>query len=399
MVIMLLDHTRDFVHTGGFLQDPTDLTTTTVPLFLTRWITHFCAPAFVFLAGAAAYLQRLRGKPPGELARFLVTRGLWLVFLELTVIRLVGFSGLGITAPFQLGVIWALGVSMVCLGALVRLPTWVSAAVGVAMIAAHNLLDGRVSAAPWQGPGSAVPDAADKLYMLLHQSGPFPIAGWPSPVVLVLYPLVPWIGVMAAGYAFGAVYGRDAAWRRRVLLGLGLLLVALFVLLRAANVYGDPGPWQAAQPRGAVFAVLSFLNTQKYPPSLLYLLMTLGPTILLLGALERRGDARPAGDAPRQGRVAGWLITFGRVPLFFYVLQWAMAHAMGLALGLIAGQPVAHLFMNMGEYFTNPPRGVGFGLPVVYAAWAAGVVLLYPACRWFAGVKARRRDLRWLSYL
>jgi uncharacterized membrane protein len=349
----------------------------------------------VLLAGTGAYLQRLRGASPGALARFLVTRGLWLALLELVVIRLVGFAGLGITAPFQLGVLWALGMSMVVLAALVRLPTWAAGAAGVAMIATHNLLDGRVTAAAWRGPGSPVPGAADKLLAVLHQPGPFPVAGWPSPVVMVLYPLVPWVGVMAAGYALGAVYTLDAGRRRRVLVRLGLALTAAFVVLRLANGfggYGDPLGWTPAHPRGPLYAALSFLNTQKYPPSLLYLLMTLGPALVLLGVL----DGRAAAAARAPGR---WLVTFGRVPLFFYVLQWVAARAAAVALGLVAGQPVAHLFKNMAELFASPPRGVGFSLPVVYAAWAAGVLACYPLCRWFAGVKARRRDLAWLSYL
>jgi uncharacterized membrane protein len=393
MVIMLLDHTRDFVHTGGFASDPTDLARTTVPLFLTRWITHFCAPVFVFLAGTAAYMQRARGKPVGELSRFLLTRGLWLALVELTVIRLVAFLGLGLGAPFQLGVIWAIGISMVCLAGLVRLPTRAVAAFGVATIALHNLLDGRVVADAWRGPDSPVPSAVDKLLSVLHQPNFFPVADWPSPLVVVLYPLVPWIGVMAAGYAFGALYRIEAPRRGRVLVRLGLGLTAAFIALRLLDVYGDPRGWQLDHPRGAAISALSFLNTEKYPPSLHYLLMTLGPAIALLGALDGRTDLA-------RRRLTGWLVTFGRVPMFFYVLQWPMARAAGIALGLLAGQSVAHLFIDMGQLFSSPPpQGVGFGLPVVYAAWIAGVLLLYPLCRWYAALKERRKDLRWLSYL
>jgi len=391
MVIMLLDHTREFVHSAALQFDPTDLAQTNVPLFLTRWITHFCAPAFVFLAGTGAYLQVMRGKPLGELRRFLVSRGLWLVFLELTVVRLFAFWDLDYSLLAMPQVIWVIGVGMICLAALTYLPVRAIGAFGVLMIALHNALDGVLSATPWQGPASAVPSVMDKLIMVLHQPGPFPIGGWPSPVVLVLYPLVPWVGVLAAGYAFGRLYTLDAGRRRTALLRLGAALTLAFVVLRFTNLYGDPRPWAAQS--SAAFTVLSFLNLQKYPPSLLYLLMTLGPAILLLGALDGI-DVRAA-----RGRVARWLVTFGRVPLFFYLLQWLTAHGIGLLLALAAGRYTAYFFQNPMTWFSNgPPQNVGFPLWVVYVAWIAGVLLLYPLCRWFAAVKARRRDW-WLSYL
>src|SRR5689334_2783325 len=221
MVLMMLDHTRDFIHNAAFAFDPTDLSRTNVALFLTRWITHFCAPVFVFLAGTGAYLQLARGKSKSELSRFLVTRGIWLIVLEVTLVRL------GVTFSFDvrmlgfLQVIWVIGVSMIVLGALIYLPVKVVGAFGLAMIALHNLLDGfRVTG--WRGPDTPVPGPGAKLWMLLHQAfEPFPIVGFPSPVVIVIYPLVPWIGVMAAGYAFGRLYELDAQRRRRLLLLIG----------------------------------------------------------------------------------------------------------------------------------------------------------------------------------
>jgi uncharacterized membrane protein len=375
MVVMLLDHTRDYVHADALRFDPTQLAQTTPALFLTRWVTHFCAPVFVFLAGAGAALQRLRGKPVGELSRFLWTRGLWLVVLEMTVVRtLVGFN-VDYSGGLFLQVIWATGVGMVLLAALVGLPVTVSAAFGVGMIVLHHLADGL---RPCGG------GAGEALLRVLHvpgfaQLGPIP--------ALVLYPLVPWVGVLAAGYAFGHVYGWDAERRRRWLVRAGLAVTAGFVVLRLANVYGDPSRW-AVQPRGAVFTLLSFLNTSKYPPSLLFLMMTLGPALVALAWMERGGG----------GAVRRALVTFGRVPLFFYLLQWVAAHVAAIGLMAAAGRPVGYLFLLPTQAAAAAPPDAGFPLWVVYLAWAAGVVLLYPLCRWFAGVKARRRDW-WLGYL
>ena len=386
MVIMMLDHTRDFVHNAAAQFDPTDLSRTNVALFFTRWITHFCAPVFVFLAGTGAYLQLARGKSKAELSRFLVTRGIWLIVLEVTLVRL------GVTFSFDirmfafLQVIWVIGVSMIVLAALIYLPVKVVGAFGLAMIALHNLLDG-IRVTGWQGPDSPVPGFWARVWMLLHQAFEvFPIVGFPSPVVIVIYPLVPWIGVMAAGYAFGRLYDLDAQRRRRLLLIIGGTATALFVVLRAIDIYGDPAG--RSTEKSVLFTFLSFLNTTKYPPSLLFLLMTLGPSILALAAFER-------------GRGGGWLreffVTFGRVPLFFYLLQWPAAHVISLVLHLAFGKPTAWLFQTPIDWINGlPPKG--FNLGVVYLCWIGGVLLLYPLCKWFAGVKQRRKDW-WLSYL
>lgn len=388
MVVMMLDHTRDFVHNAVYQFDPLDLSRTNVALFFTRWITHFCAPVFVFLAGTGAYLQFARGKSKSELSRFLVTRGVWLIVLEVTLVRL------GFTFSFDyrflgfLQVIWVIGVSMIVLAALIYLPLKVIAGFGLLMIALHNLLD-TVRVAGWNGPETPVPGIGAKLWMLLHQpfSG-FPILDFPSPVAFVIYPLVPWIGVMAAGYAFGAVYKLDAQQRRRWLLIIGGSVTALFIMVRAINVYGDPSEWSGQ--KNALFTVLSFLNTTKYPPSLLFLLMTLGPSILALAWFEARRSG---------GWVRKFFVTFGRVPLFFYILQWFTAHIISIVLHLAFGKPVGWLFQSPVELFTvGPPQGTGFNLGVVYLAWIVGVLVLYPPCKWFAGVKQRRRDW-WLSYL
>ena len=385
MVIMMLDHTRDFVHSGAYQFEPTDLSRTTVALFLTRWITHYCAPTFFFLAGAGAFLRRARGATPGEMTRFLVSRGVWLIVLELTVVRF------GITFNFDIGqydfgqTIWALGWSMIVLGALVHLPLWATGTLGVVMVAVHNAFDGIKSPA-WT-PGKPDISAMQKLWLVLHQQGIFAVGGAKGPIFLTFYPLVPWIGVMAAGYAFGRLYTLDAEVRRRMLLRLGGGLIALFLLLRASNVYGDASKWSVQS--NAAFTVLSFLNVTKYPPSLLYLCMTLGPGILILAVSERA----------RRGPLGNALVTFGRVPMLFYLLQWYVAHLMAFGLFLLAGMPTEAMFVNpLVPFSAEVQAHAGFSLPVVYACWIVGVLLIYPLCARFAAVKKRRNDW-WLGYL
>lgn len=381
MVIMLLDHTRDFVHADGLIFDPTNLERTTPILFFTRWITHFCAPIFVFLAGTGAYLQLARGKTKGELSRFLITRGLWLIVLEFTVIRAAVAFDFDTTSLGFIQVIWAIGVSMIILAGLIHLPLRAIAAIGIAIVALHNLTDG-VRVQGWAGPGTPAPGFVDALWMVLHQQGFIVVLGRP---LLVLYPLLPWIGVMAAGYALGAVYGWEAERRRRFLVRLGVGMIAAFVALRLLGVYGEPNEF--AQQKNAVFTLLSFLNTTKYPPSLLFVLMTLGPAMLALAWFERT----------RRGPVGRALVTYGRVPLFFYILQWLTAHSLGIIFSLMAAKPIAHLLAFPGS--VQPvPAGAGFSLGVTYLAWVLGIAITYPLCRWFAGVKRRRTDW-WLSYL
>ena len=400
MVIMMLDHTRDFIHRDVFQGfDPTDLSHTTVMLFFTRWITHFCAPIFVFLAGTGAYLQFARGKSKKDLSRFLVTRGLWLIVLEFTWVRICVTFNVDYRFLGAMQVIWAIGVSMIVLAALIHLPLRVVGAFGVAMIALHNLLD-RIHVESWRGPSSPVPGYGAKLFIILHQAfEAFPIAGFPSPVVFVLYPLIPWVGVMAAGYAFGVVYQWNAQRRRRFLVRLGSGAIVLFVVLRAINHYADPSHWSRQDT--VAFTILSFLNTTKYPPSLAFLLMTLGPALVALAWFESNNasvGARPAHSQSLVGKLRGALVTFGRVPLFFYLLQWPTAHLISVIVHAAAGKPVAWMFGSPADFSQPPPPGVGFNLAVVYACWIAGVLLLYPLCKWFAAVKARRRDW-WLSYL
>ena len=384
MVIMMLDYTREFVYSGGLL-DPTNRSQPAVWLFLMRWIAHFCAPVFVLLAGVGAYLKFARDKSKRELSLFLITRGLLLIVLELTLVRLGATFSFDYRYFGSLQLIWVIGVSMIILAGLIHLPLKGVAIFGVAMIALHNLFDG-IQMQPWLGPGNPVPKIGAKIWMILHQQGGFPIAGWPSPFVFVVYPLIPWIGLMAAGYALGSVYQTGARQRRNTLLYVGAFSTMLFFLLRSLDYYGDP--WHWAQKDTVTLTLVSFFDTTKYPASLVFLLMTLGPAFLALAWFERL----------RQGPISRFFVTFGRVPLFFYLLHLPTAHLISVLLHLVFKKPVAWLFKSPVEFFENPPRGVGFNLAVVYACWIAGVLLLYPLCRWFAGVKARRRAW-WLSYL
>lgn len=359
MVLMALDHVRVYSAVPAGAPSP--------GIFFTRWVTHFCAPVFVFLAGTAAFLAGRKMAGPGALMRFLLARGVWLIVLELTVIRLMWTFNLEVTHMLA-GVIWVIGWSMIVMALLVRLPLAVIAAFGILMIAAHNAI--RVDAAGW-------------FWQVLYSGGP--IGDWDrGPVLFVLYSLIPWVGVMAAGYAFGAVIIAEPARRRRLCLAIGVGATVLFVILRAVNGYGDPRPWSGE--RGPAW--LSFLNTTKYPASLDFLLMTLGPSIAVLPLLETA-----------RGRLARWLEVFGRVPLFYYLLHIPLIHAAALVVSLIRdGRVEPWLFGNHPAMIGTAPEGYMWSLPLLYLVWIAMVVLLYFPCRWFAAVKAGHPDT-WLRYL
>lgn len=385
MIIMLLDHTREYVHTDAFRFSPTDLSKTNVLLFFTRWITHLCAPTFVLLAGTSIYLQMLRGKSRAELAKFLLTRGLWLIFLEFTVVRFTIFFNVDYSFLGLAEVIWVFGVSMIALAGLIFLPVRLVAAIGIAMIGLHNLLD-KIQVPPATSmAGTPAPTALEKLWLVLHQPGFVPL--FQETKLFFAYPLIPWIGVMAAGFALGAVYAWEAERRRRFLLRLGLFSLGLFIVIRAIDIYGDPQPW-TPQPT-AVFTVLSFLNTTKYPPSLLFLLMTLGVALLILAFAD---------GVKRDSFLNRILITFGRVPLFYFILQMFVAHAFGILLNYLAGKSISYFFLNFPASATTAPPDAGFDLWTVYATWIAGLFVLYPLCFWYGKIKQRRRGFPF-SYL
>ena len=367
ILLMALDHVRDFFNADALYFDPTDLARTYPALFLTRFITHYCAPTFVLLAGVSAFLHGTKLDDRRALARFLLTRGVWLILLDAFVVSPVWTLELG---QFHLGTLWAIGFSMIALAGLIFLPSRAVLVAGVLILVSHNLLD-PLRAAQF---GAWAP-----FWSLLHEPGALRF-GLPGGVS---YPVLPWIGIMALGYGLGPIFLVPASVRARQLTRLGLALIALFLLLRGTNFYGDPRPWSTQGD--TVMTSLSVLNVTKYPPSLLYTLVTIGPIFLLLPLMERFGGF--AGEV---------LATYGRVPLFIYLLHLYAAHAAAIALGLAEGFGF-HQLRGFGVQAV-PPDGLGLSLAGTYAAWILIMAALYPACRWFAGVK-RRRNNWWLSYL
>ena len=378
MVIMAIDHTRDFIHAGAMSFSPEDLAKTTPLLFLTRWVTHICAPTFMFLAGIGASLRLDRGGDRAALSRFLLTRGLWLILLEATLMRLGMNFSFSFANPVLLLVLTALGVSMIALSGLIYLPRRVLLVLAVAIVLLHNSLDS-IPAARF---GAWAP-----LWNLLHQVGVFMVRGVPF---VVGYPVLPWIGVMALGFCFGPVLSMEPARRRRVMLITGATLVLAFVAIRALNVYGDPQPWSTQ--RSTVFTVLSFLRATKYPPSLEFLLMTLGPALLALAYFDRT-------DSRWRDR----LVVIGRVPMLFYVVHFWLLHVVASALAFLRYGRASGAFLfsplpSMGGPATLFPKDFGYPLWAAYVVWIGVVVSLYPLCRWFAELKSRRREW-WWSYL
>jgi uncharacterized membrane protein len=390
MVVMALDHTRDFLTYLTF--SPEDLTQSGLALWITRWLTHFCAPAFFFLAGTGAFLSYSRGKTKAQLARFLWTRGLWLVVVEYTVVGFgwtFNFFGFG-------GVIWALGWCMVINAAIVRLPMRWIATLGGAMVLGHNLLDGIHSADlgrfAW-------------LWHILHENGYFPLPFKHPPVltgVFILYPLVPWIGVMSLGFVFGNVLLRAPEARQRWMLRAGSAMTAAFVVLRVFNLYGNPAHVWAAGPRfDATFhfqptlagTFMYLTDVEKYPPSLQFLLMTLGPALILMALFDKLRIQGP-GLVNAVGR---FFVVYGRVPMFYYVLHLYVIHLLAYVVARLTGQPAAWL-IRAGFFTQSAPPGYGHHLPLIYLVWAIAVLILFYPCRWYMGVKQRRRDW-WLSYL
>ena len=378
MMLMAIDHIRDFVARSAMEFLPTDLSRTTGAIFFTRWITHFCAPVFMLTAGFGAFFWMTRGhhtRP--QLSRFLVTRGLWLIFLEVTLLRVILLSQVSYRGEIViLFILWAIGCSMITLAALIYLPVRVLTVLSVAIIALHNLLDpipaSRLGHFAW-------------LWNIVHEQGLFRFGGINF---VVAYPILPWIGVVSVGYCLGQIFSWDADRRRRFLMRVGLGCSALFLVVRAVNVYGDPSRW--THRASAFFTVLSFLNTTKYPPSLDFLLMTLGPALMALSWLDRFRFA-----------TANPLIVFGRVPFFFYVAHLALAHLITIGMNFIRYGWHHFLLLappSMGSPSALFPPNYGYPLWAVYAVWIVVLIALYPACLWFSRLKQRRHEW-WLSYL
>jgi uncharacterized membrane protein len=384
MMLMALDHARYYF--SGIAASPEDMAATDLPFFMTRWVTHLCAPAFFFLTGLSIYLSRERTASNRSLAGLAIARGLWLIVLELSV---VGFAWSFNPGHSIAGVIWSLGWAMIFVGVLSMAPTVVALIVGGVMIATHHLAD-HVTAADLGSAGW--------IWSFLH-------APWVARLpwngdYFVLFPLIPWIGVAALGYGVGPLFRKDAAARRRTLCIAGTAMLAIFALLRLTNLYGNPsqpsiegamGDFVLPPDATIAYAAIGFLNVEKYPPSLQYLLMTLGICALFLAAFQRYDGARPLGAVGSLVRV------FGLVPMFFYVLHLVILHTLALVVAHVTGQPSEWLGWG-GTFPTSSPPGYGFGLIGTYLATATALALLYFPCRWFAQVKARH-PAWWMRFL
>ena len=367
MIIMALDHTRDFFGVPG---SPTNLATASVALFFTRWITHFCAPVFFLLTGTGAWLS-LRKRTRPELSWFLFTRGLWLIFLDLVLFRCLALQFNFDYHTTVINVLWALGWAMIVLSVLVHLRPSLVTAFGVVMIATHNLLDSISSNNP--------------IWSILHS--PNIIFSSPGHIVLLAYPLIPWVGVTAAGYGLGQIYSWELARRRSFLLRLGISLTIGFVLLRALNIYGDPSHW--ATQRTPIYTALSFLNTTKYPPSLLFLLMALGPALLILCGVDGRTP-----------RILNPALIIGKVPMFYFLVHFVIIHLLAVVICFTRYGHIHWMFESpdIANFPITQPPGWGLILPLVYLIWAFVVIAMYPLCRWYSAVKQRSSN-PWLSYL
>lgn len=372
MIIMALDHVRDFFHSQALINNPLDLSTTTPLLFFTRWITHFCAPVFVFLSGVSAYLSGLK-KSKSALSRFLIKRGLWLVFVELVIITF-GITFNPMYNLIVLQVIWAIGVSMIILGFAIWLPYPFLLCIGLLICFGHNLLD---------YSAFSPKDKGDLWWLLIHSPGSA-YAFSKTHFVLVAYAFMPWSGVMIMGYCFGRIFEMSKSRCVKGCIYTGLSLIGLFIILRSVNAYGDPSTWSVQ--RNSLTTFLSFINVTKYPPSLLYLCITLGPAILLLGLIENAENG-----------FANMVRIYGRVPFFYYVIHFYLIHVLCLIAFFLSGYTGKDIFTAPSPFLFRPPA-FGFSLPVVYAVWLTVVIVLYPACRWYNRYKSTHNQW-WLSYL
>ncbi|MDO5969952.1 heparan-alpha-glucosaminide N-acetyltransferase domain-containing protein [Flavivirga aquimarina] len=376
MVIMALDHVRDYFHYGSFFTNPTNLETTTPFLFFTRFITHYCAPIFVFLAGTSAFLYGSKKTKP-QLFKFLFTRGFWLIFLEIFLNNLIWWFDL--TYGFiGLQVIWAIGFSMVILSLLIYIPKKILLVIGLILVAGHNLLDGITM------QGTSIKSI---IWYLLHQSNFIPINS--NTMVAFAYPVIPWIGLMVLGYCLGSLYKKefDITIRKKWLLVLGFGAIVSFFIIRGINIYGDLVPWVVQDTNTKT--VLSFFNVTKYPPSLSYLLITIGPALLFLYAIETV-----------KNQITNFFLVFGRVPLFYYFLHVLVIHTAAVLGLVITGDDWRRMILNNDAWRTgNLATNYGYSLFAVYLIWAGVILLLYPLSKKYMAYKANNKDLWWLSYL
>ena len=380
MVIMALDHVRDYFHIGANLDDPLNLDSTSPALFFTRWITHFCAPIFIFLSGTSIYLQSLR-KTKKELGVFLLKRGLWLIVVEWTIIAFAWtFNPLFNIIPFQ--VIWAIGISMVIIGLLLlmRFSFTLILITGVVLVFGHNLLD-----IPEGAPGFT----ANFWWDLFHHGVFTPYAITPNNYALLVYPFPAWTGLMMLGYCTGILYSSkfSAEQRKKILAGTGIGLLLFFVILRYSNIYGDPVEWSSQ--KNAFYTFLSFIKVNKYPPSLLYLCLMIGPSLILLAFIENI-----------QNRLSKVMIVFGRTAFFYYIIHLYLIHVIAAICFFARGHSWADVATVGEKYpFLFVAPGEGYGLWVVYGVWLVVVIALYPVCKWYDKYKTNHKEKWWLSYL
>lgn len=374
MIIMALDHTRDFFHKGAFTGDPLDPATTTPILYFTRWVTHFCAPTFVFLAGTSAWLQGMR-KSKSELSRFLITRGLWLIFMEVTVMSFGIFADIHF-AVFALQTIWAIGISMVILGIVIWLPFNLILLLGIIIVFGHNAIDfaeeGRTSFPVW--------------WQLLHRGGFVPL--WDNHALGIFYPFLSWSGLMMLGYCCGKIFtGIEAERRNKILLWIGIGALLFFGIMRSIDRYGDPLVW--SQQKDGLHSFLSFMNVQKYPPSLLFMCATIGPALIFMALVKNAG-----------GKIAKVISVYGRVPFFYYILHFYLLHIIAVIVYLSRGHSFAEGITGLPNFpFKFVVPGEGFNLGIVYLIWIAVVAALYPLCKWYDRYKMNHKEKWWLSYL
>ncbi len=376
MIIMALDHVRDYFHRGAFLYDPTDLSVTSIPVFFTRLITHYCAPVFVFLAGISAYLYGSR-KSRKELSFFLLTRGLWLVFAEIFIVTL-GWTFNPTYPIINLQVIWAIGICMIVLSVLVYMNMRLILLTGVFLIGAHNMLD------TVHVTGNGMPSV---IWSFLHESKNFTVGHL---TVFIRYPVLPWIGIMATGYCIGRLYtpDYDVKKRKKIFMILGVEAIVLFIILRSINLYGDAAHWSIQQ--NEAYSFLSFLNVTKYPPSLLYTLLTLGPALIFLALAENRVNS-----------LAAKVAIFGRVPMFYYLAHIYLIHLLAIIGVTVAGYKWSSIIFLSGRVNSVPElKGYGFNLIAVYMVWILVILILFPICKWFDRYKRTHQSAKWwLSYL
>jgi uncharacterized membrane protein len=375
MIIMALDHTREFFHSAALISNPLDLNTTTPVLFFTRWITHFCAPVFVFLSGTSAFLQSA-SKSKKELSIFLITRGIWLIIAEVTIVTLIFSFDMSFSA-IVLEVIWAIGISMVILGLVIWLPFEIILAIGLLIVLGHNALD-------FYERDQTTPFSAG--YNLIHRVGFHPL--WGKHQLLILYPFLPWTGLMMLGYCLGKVLRNDnAAYRKKFLVITGVSAIALFIIVRFINVYGDPFRW--TEQGNGFYTFLSFINASKYPPSLFFIAMTIGPALLLMAWWDNI-----------QNGFTRIISVYGRVPFFYFLTHFLIIHLLSAIAFFMRGHSFAEDAADLSTPFIKfIKEGEGVQLRYVYLIWLAIVIILYPVCKWYDNYKTRHKEKKWLSYL